>query len=160
MRHDFATYNRLRPQTVAAMWTAYAAGATAYGDGLRRGRRAGRATAAAAAPVAAAGLSLVAAGMGRFASASQIGGTDTGHLTTGGVYRYSRNPQYVGLLLALAAGAVARRSTQAGAVVAVTAAAYRAWVPLEERSLSEVFGTEYDTYVRGTRRWLGPPSAA
>ena len=158
MRRDFAAHNQLTPRTAAAMWTAYATGAAAYAHGLRGGRRADSATNTAATTAAAAGLGLIAAGMSRFANAGQIGGTDTGRLTTGGVYRYSRNPQYVGLLLAGAAGAVARRSLQASAVVALTAAAYRVWVPIEERSLSEMFGAEYDSYLRGTRRWFGRPS--
>lgn len=104
-----------------------------------------------------AGLGAVAAGMGAFSGARQVTGTDPGDLKDGGVYRYSRNPQYVGFVLAGAGAAVARRSVPAAALTAGYAAICAWWVRVEERSLHRTFGHDYDRYQRRTPRWVGRP---
>jgi protein-S-isoprenylcysteine O-methyltransferase Ste14 len=105
-----------------------------------------------------AGLGAVAAGMGAFSVARQVTGTDPGDLKDGGLYRYSRNPQYVGFVLAGAGAAVARRSVPAAALTAGYAAICAWWVRVEERSLNRTFGHDYDRYQRRTPRWGVTPA--
>ena len=76
-------------------------------------------------------------------------------LVTHGVYRVSRNPMYLSLLVLLAAYAL-RLGTPAAWL---GPAAYAAWITRfqilpEERALARRFGAEWDAYRRRTRRWL------
>jgi protein-S-isoprenylcysteine O-methyltransferase Ste14 len=79
----------------------------------------------------------------------------TTSLVTGGVYRLSRNPIYLGMLLALLAWAVVLASPLA---VALSAAFVlymdRFQIGPEERALLGVIGDEYRDYTRRVRRWL------
>ncbi|ANQ86865.1 conserved hypothetical membrane protein [Azoarcus olearius] len=76
-------------------------------------------------------------------------------LVTYGIYRFSRNPMYLSLLLLLLAYAI-----RLGAPVAlagpVVFAAYvtRFQVLPEERALEAKFGLQYADYCRRVRRWL------
>ncbi len=97
----------------------------------------------------------MAAGMGRFAGPRQLSATRAGALVTSGVYRFSRNPQYAGYVLQLAGLALARRSAVAAALAAGPAAAFRWWVPVEERHLAREFGDTYRAYKARAPRWLG-----
>lgn len=157
MRADVEADGALRRSTATAMWGVYALATGLYADALRNGTRARPATRAAAAAAAAAGLGLTAAAMGTFRSASQITGTSAGTLETDGIYRLSRNPQYLGFVLAGAAGAVARRSPLALALTAAYAGICRWWIPVEERALQREFGEAYDAYRARTGRWLTLP---
>jgi protein-S-isoprenylcysteine O-methyltransferase Ste14 len=76
-------------------------------------------------------------------------------LVTDGVYRYGRNPMYLGLALILAGswillGAV---SPLAGVLIFV-AISDRYYIPPEEQMLGERFGESYENYRRAVRRWL------
>jgi protein-S-isoprenylcysteine O-methyltransferase Ste14 len=104
------------------------------------------------------GAALCVAGMRRFAGPSQITGTEVGELVTGGVYRYSRNPQYTGYILTLGGVGLGRRSALVLALAAAMALAYRWWVPVEERHLEREMGATYRHYRESTPRWLGMPS--
>ena len=139
------------------MWGCYTAAAGLYADALRHGEPASRGVRAVAVGVAACGLGLTAAGMNAFQSASQVAARDAGSLVVGGVYRVSRNPQYVGFVIAGTAGAVARRSRLAGGLTAAYAAICRWWVAVEEQALERRFGAEYRHFKATTPRWLGPP---
>jgi protein-S-isoprenylcysteine O-methyltransferase Ste14 len=78
----------------------------------------------------------------------------TTRLVTTGVYRYSRNPMYLGtLLVLLSLGAVL--GSPASALVAMTYALYidRFQIAPEEQVLRARFGEVYDDYVRRVRRW-------
>ena len=138
------------------MWGAYAVGSATF-VGALRGARATPGSAVVAALPGAAGTALLAAGMGAFEGAAQVTGTQAGPLVTGGVYRYSRNPQYTGIVLVAAAASIATRNLPAAALTGVLATAYRWWVPVEERALAREFGDPYRDYVARTPRWLGPP---
>jgi protein-S-isoprenylcysteine O-methyltransferase Ste14 len=79
----------------------------------------------------------------------------TTSLVTHGVYRFSRNPIYLGMLLVLVAWAVGLASP----VALLVAAAFvlymdRFQIRPEERALAAVMGAEYRDYVRRVRRWL------
>jgi protein-S-isoprenylcysteine O-methyltransferase Ste14 len=76
-------------------------------------------------------------------------------LVTSGVYRFSRNPTYVGMELVLLSWAVVLANPSA-AVVSVVFVAYvgRFQVLPEERTLSLMFGEDYRDYVQRVRRWV------
>jgi protein-S-isoprenylcysteine O-methyltransferase Ste14 len=76
-------------------------------------------------------------------------------LVAAGIYRYSRNPMYLSLLLALAAWATWLGSWPALLVVPAFVLAMNRWQILpEERALETLFGSEYEAYRQRVRRWL------
>jgi protein-S-isoprenylcysteine O-methyltransferase Ste14 len=159
MARDLREHGSLRTSTASAMWAAYLAHGLLT---LRALRRPGVALPAPALPAQGTGIALITAGlvsclagMERFAGPGELTGTTNQSLTTTGVYRYSRNPQYVGYLSVLAGAALARRSGTALAWSGVMAAAYAAWVPVEEDHLRIMFGQAYDDYRHRTNRWCG-----
>jgi protein-S-isoprenylcysteine O-methyltransferase Ste14 len=77
------------------------------------------------------------------------------YLATGGTYRVSRNPLYVGGMTMWFGWAVylgSRRAALAGAAWLAALAAIG--VPYEERMLAAKFGDTYAVYQRKVRRWL------
>jgi len=79
----------------------------------------------------------------------------TAALVTGGVYRFSRNPMYLGMLLILVGWAAALMSPVALGVSAVFVPymdRFQIWP--EERVLSALLGQSYRDYLSGVRRWL------
>ena len=71
------------------------------------------------------------------------------------VYRVSRNPMYVGFLLALIGWAIFLSHPLPFLLLPVFVAYMnRFQISPEERALSAKFGDEYDTYKQGVRRWL------
>jgi protein-S-isoprenylcysteine O-methyltransferase Ste14 len=77
------------------------------------------------------------------------------HLVTAGVYRLSRNPMYLGTLLALLAVA-ALLSNPFSLILSAAFVAYmdRFQIAPEERVLGAKFGPAYDAYADRVRRWL------
>jgi protein-S-isoprenylcysteine O-methyltransferase Ste14 len=76
-------------------------------------------------------------------------------LVTSGIFRWSRNPMYVGLSLiavgcALACGAVSSVLLAALFVVITD----RVYIRFEEGMLRATFGDAFERYERTTRRWL------
>ena len=77
-------------------------------------------------------------------------------LLVDGPYRISRNPIYLGLVVALAGVAVVCGSITPFMVVPAFAFLIdRRFIRAEEAQLEETFGQEYDAYKRRVRRWLG-----
>ena len=76
-------------------------------------------------------------------------------LVTGGVYRVTRNPMYVGMALLLLAWAVYLSSLLAfaGPVVFVLYIT-RFQIQPEERALQAIFGEDFGRYAARIRRWL------
>ena len=76
-------------------------------------------------------------------------------LVTGGVYRITRNPMYVGLALMLGAWAVHLGSAWglAGPLIFVLYID-RFQIAPEERALERLFGDEFTVYAARVRRWL------
>ena len=72
-----------------------------------------------------------------------------------GVYRYTRNPMYVGLLITLLAWAMflANPLTALWTVVFVLYITRFQIIP-EERVLASLFGAEYEAYKGRVRRWV------
>ena len=76
-------------------------------------------------------------------------------LVSGGVYRVSRNPMYLGFLLALAGWAV--YLSNAGAILLLPAfVVYMTQYQIkpEERILLAKFGSEFAQYMSRVRRWI------
>jgi protein-S-isoprenylcysteine O-methyltransferase Ste14 len=76
-------------------------------------------------------------------------------LVTGGIYRITRNPMYVGLVCFLTAWAVWLGAwlALAGPVVFVLYIT-RFQIRPEERALTALFGQPYTDYTQRVRRWL------
>ena len=80
-------------------------------------------------------------------------GTST--LVTDGIYRFTRNPMYVGLMLVLLGwSAFLASPVSLGGVVAFIVYITRFQIKPEERILVEKFGDEYREYMSGRRRWI------
>jgi len=77
------------------------------------------------------------------------------HLVTASVYRVTRNPMYLGMLLALIAAAVLF-SNLFSLLLSAAFVAYmnRFQIAPEERVLNARFGPAYESYARSVRRWI------
>jgi protein-S-isoprenylcysteine O-methyltransferase Ste14 len=75
-------------------------------------------------------------------------------LATTGIYRYVRNPSYVGLLVASLGWALVFRAGVGVLLAALLLIPLVARIRSEERLLSEHFGTEYERYRARTWRLL------
>lgn len=76
-------------------------------------------------------------------------------LVVGGVYRFTRNPMYLGMLALMLSWAA--YLANAGALLLVPGFVLflnRFQIEPEERALRAIFGTEFDDYQRRVRRWL------
>ena len=79
----------------------------------------------------------------------------TSRLVSSGMYRYSRNPMYLGFLLVLAGWAwFLANAVSALMLPAFVAYMNRFQIAPEERILRGKFGRDYDEYLRAVRRWL------
>ena len=80
---------------------------------------------------------------------------DASYLVTEGVYRFTRNPVYLGQLLILVGWAIFLANPWC-AVGPVTFAAYitRFQIRPEERALASLFGNRYAGYAATVRRWI------
>lgn len=106
-----------------------------------------------------AGLGIGIAGLAAFRRArttvSPIKASQASSLVIGSVYRYTRNPMYVGFLLNLLAWTVFLANPLAILWVAV----YMLYITRfqiipEERVLASLFGAEYEAYKGRVRRWI------
>lgn len=80
---------------------------------------------------------------------------DSTVLVQSGLYRYSRNPMYLGMLLVLAGAALVLGHPAAWLLPPVFAAAVtHANIRREEQLLEERFGHDYRTYRQRVRRWI------
>lgn len=77
-------------------------------------------------------------------------------LVTTGVFRYSRHPMYLGLvLIVLGTATLLGYATPLAAPAMLWALLHYRFIPHEERTMSERFAERYGRYVnRGPRRWV------
>jgi len=105
------------------------------------------------------GLIILANGMSEFRSLQRSCGQDISKLITTGIYRWSRNPQFMGCLFYLLGISLLGRS---GFAFLLTAAAslviYWYTVRLAEPYLELLYGDEYRAYKTRTARWFGIPN--
>lgn len=86
-------------------------------------------------------------GVPREAEASQS-------LVTTGLYRFSRNPIYVGIMLFVAGSAIVIPGPVTILSTIITFVFMNKVIEAEEAFLKDAFGAEFDTYCKQTRRWL------
>lgn len=103
------------------------------------------------------GVSLIVAALGRFrrvgtrAEPWQPSTT----LVRNGVFRFTRNPMYLGMLLVYAGIALALQSVAAGGLlIPLWIVIDRAVIKREENYLLRRFGPEFQSYRAEVRRWL------
>jgi len=76
-------------------------------------------------------------------------------LVARGLYRFTRNPMYVGVLTAILGWAVFFGSVGLVLYAVLVATVFNAFVALyEEPRLAALFGAEYEAYRRRVGRWL------
>jgi protein-S-isoprenylcysteine O-methyltransferase Ste14 len=76
-------------------------------------------------------------------------------IVSSGLYAWTRNPMYLGMLTVYAGVALYLVSPSAGLLlVPLFLAVDRLIIPREEAYLTRRFGEAYAAYRRGTRRWL------
>ncbi|AIY89684.1 methyltransferase family protein [Geoglobus acetivorans] len=110
--------------------------------------------------VTATGFTVLLLGVREFRSFKRVSGLDTSRLVTTGIYRYSRNPQNLGMFLIFLGVSLAGRSLLALLLTAAFAIGFHKYVvELEEPYLERVFGEEYRRYKERTPRYFGPPKA-
>lgn len=107
----------------------------------------------------AAGLAVGLAGVAAFRAArttvNPLEPARASSVVTTGIYRHTRNPMYVGLLLGLASWAAWLQSAAALAVLPAFVAYLNAYqIAPEERALRGSFGDAYVQYCGRVRRWL------
>jgi protein-S-isoprenylcysteine O-methyltransferase Ste14 len=89
------------------------------------------------------------------ARTTTVPGRTSSKLVLWGPYRFSRNPMYVGLVLAYM-GEAGILKQFCPLLLLPLIVAYLNWVviPVEEARLTEVFGVEYEQYRTKVRRWF------
>lgn len=104
------------------------------------------------------GIIVLATGMMEFRSLRRSCGQDISKLITTGIYRWSRNPQFIGCLFYLLGIALAGRSGLAfvltgAAVIVIGLYTTR----LAEPYLDRLYGEEYRSYRARVGRWISIP---
>lgn len=91
----------------------------------------------------------------RRARTTTVPGQASAQLVTWGPYRFTRNPMYVGLIIAYLGEVGILRQFWPVILLPLTIA-YVNWtvIPLEEAKLKEVFGADYDRYRARVGRWI------
>ena len=79
----------------------------------------------------------------------------TKKLVVSGLYKFSRNPMYIGVMMILIGEAIFFSSGNLWIYAAMVFIAFNLFIVLhEEPRLKEDFGTEYQQYLKAVRRWL------
>lgn len=72
-----------------------------------------------------------------------------------GLYRFTRNPMYLGVAAMIAAQAGYYRSLSIAVYLAIVVVGFHAFVSIyEEPTLRRLFGQQYEAYCRAVPRWL------
>lgn len=79
----------------------------------------------------------------------------TKKLVVSGLYKFSRNPMYIGVMLMLIGEAIFFNSGGLWIYTSIVFIAFNLFIVLhEEPRLKEDFGTEYQQYSKAVRRWV------
>ena len=80
---------------------------------------------------------------------------ETSRIIMNGMYRYSRNPMYLGMFLILLGASFIMGTLPSMVAPAVFFLIIdKFFIPYEEEKLLLSFGDSYNEYMMGTRRWL------
>ncbi|WP_428408646.1 methyltransferase family protein [Hyphococcus sp.] len=116
-------------------------------------------TVAAGAFFAFAGAMLIYLGRSAYADFSRVYGLKEDELIERGVYRWSRNPQYVGYALFLGGVSLIAMSIWSFSLALLFVLFIHCYiVSVEEPHLRVSFGKAYGAYVKRTARYIGLPS--
>ncbi len=102
-----------------------------------------------------AGVAAIGAGFWEFRSEERLTGMRNDELVTSGVYRYSRHPQYLGIVLSLVGIGLLGRSAAAVAIAGFLTAVFAVYLPFEERFVERIFGERYRSYRERTPMLFG-----
>ncbi len=100
------------------------------------------------------GLAICLAGIIQFRSIPKMMCQDVGELTLSGIYRWSRNPQYVGWFLFLFGFALTDWSLWCLAALVVVAVSLHFLVLVEEEHLRRIFGEPYTHFCQRIPRYV------
>jgi protein-S-isoprenylcysteine O-methyltransferase Ste14 len=101
------------------------------------------------------GLAILIAALVNLGDSTRVGlPREATALKTGGLYRFSRNPVYVGLHLTTLAAVVYAPHPAVLLLFAVAVAVHHRIILAEERFLDGAFGQEWRVYARRVRRYL------
>lgn len=76
-------------------------------------------------------------------------------LVTGGVFRVTRNPMYLGMaLIVLGAALLLGSATPLAVVILLALLLDRAFISPGERMLADTFGDQFQEYRGRVRRWI------
>ena len=104
----------------------------------------------------ASGIAAIAAGRRAYGDVARVYGLKEDVLIESGIYRWTRNPQYLGYYLLLLGNAVVSGSAIAFIFVIIFILLIHAGVILvEEPHLRQVFGADYETYTQRVARYFG-----
>lgn len=102
---------------------------------------------------------LTLAGIIEFRSLRRVSGVETSKLITTGIYRWSRNPQFLGFYLALLGISFLGRSGYALLLTIIIIICHYYIIKIEEPYLERIFGKEYLEYKLRTSRYFGMQEA-
>lgn len=104
------------------------------------------------------GMVMMLAGMTEFRSMRRISGLETSELVTTGIYRWSRNPQYIGWFLVLLGISLIGSSGLALLYTMIGIILFHFYtIQMEEPYLEHVIGEKYLLYKERTPRYIGIP---
>jgi len=100
-------------------------------------------------------VSMTAAGMFRSAGTPVIPFERSTTLVTTGIYRFTRNPMYLGLVIMTIGVAILCGTVATLLPIPIFIGIIRTrFVLREERFLEDIFGEQYRTYKGSVRRWI------
>ena len=100
------------------------------------------------------GIIICIAGIWAFHSMTKVTGRETNRLIVRGIYRWSRNPQYLGYGVVIIGAVIGYWSATAWLALIAYALLVYATVRIEEEHLTQAFGEEYQEYCRQVPRFL------
>lgn len=109
-------------------------------------------------PLLVAGLVIDLAGVVSMGSLARMNGTQPDRLITEGAFRYSRNPQNLGIGMAGIGTALLGDSGLSLVLAVAGIIVFRIYLGFEEQHLERTFGEEYVDYKRRTPRFVGMPA--
>jgi len=162
VRRDYGETDRLRRGTVAAVWGLYGLNlALIVISALLEIWPLGTSTPIrwiVGLPLVAGGLAMALLAVASFRSFDLMSGRSTDRLVSGGIYRWSRNPQNVGWALATLGVAWIGGSALGLVQTAIFWALFASYVSIEESFLARTHGDNYRIYAERVPRYFGWPS--
>jgi protein-S-isoprenylcysteine O-methyltransferase Ste14 len=142
-----------------ALWAVFAVAVVALAHFVPDGNLAFPGSRAVSVAALVAGVAVAVAGVIQFRRAkttvNPLAPSRATTVVASGVYRFSRNPMYLGMAAALL-GVAAWSSTLLGYILVPVFCAYmtRFQIKPEEQALLAAFGDEFERYMRQVRRWV------